>query len=82
MARVLLIVAIIMLTLYCVIEVAQARNSRVRRLPKWLWAFAVICVPVVGPLSWLTFGRPTNAGKKQLPNNAPDDDEDFLRGIR
>ena len=82
MARVLLIVAIIMLTLYCVIEVAQARNARVRRLPKWLWAFAVICVPVVGPLSWLAFGRPTNATKKQLPNNAPDDDEDFLRRIR
>ncbi|WP_108870288.1 PLD nuclease N-terminal domain-containing protein [Tessaracoccus timonensis] len=82
MPRVLLIVAIIMLTLYCVIEVAQARSARVRRLPKWLWAFAVICVPVVGPISWLALGRPTNAPRKPLPNRAPDDDEDFLRGIR
>lgn len=77
-----MLVAVIMLTLYCVIEVAQARSSRVRTFPKWLWAFAVICVPVVGPIAWLTVGRPSNAPQRQLRQAAPDDDEDFLRGIR
>ena len=58
MARVLLIIAIVMLTVYCVVEVAQARGYRVRAMPKWLWAFAVIALPVVGPVSWLILGRP------------------------
>lgn len=82
MARVLLIIAVIMLTIYCVVEVAQARRFEVRTLPKWLWAFAVICVPVVGPVSWLILGRPGARPAKPLPQRAPDDDEDFLKGLR
>ncbi len=81
MARVLIIIAVILLTIYCVVEVAQARKYQVRRLPKWLWAFAVICVPVVGPLSWLVWGRPSGPSKPRI-QRAPDDDEDFLRGLR
>ncbi|WP_269451776.1 hypothetical protein [Tessaracoccus coleopterorum] len=34
-----------MLTVYCVVEVAQARGYGVRAMPRWLWAFTVICVP-------------------------------------
>lgn len=83
MPRVLLIIAIVMLTVYCVVEVAQARGYRVRAMPKWLWAFAVICLPVVGPISWLILGRPVKPkGGRQLKSKAPDDDEDFLRGLR
>ncbi|MHA6525711.1 PLD nuclease N-terminal domain-containing protein [Tessaracoccus sp. G1721] len=83
MARVLLIIAIVMLTVYCVVEVAQARGYRVRAMPRWLWAFTVICLPVVGPAAWLLLGRPTK-GPKPLGRgpSAPDDDEDFLRGLR
>lgn len=81
MVKVLLVIAIVMLTIYCTVEVAQARKYEVRSLPRWLWAFAVICVPVVGPVSWLAFGRPRR-GKPSIPPRAPDDDEDFLRGIR
>ncbi len=82
MPRVLIIIAVIMLTIYCVVEVAQSHRYAVRRLPKWLWAFAVICVPVVGPISWLAFGRPTSSAPRPGAPTAPDDDEDFLRGIR
>lgn len=81
MAKVLLIIAAVMLTIYCTVEVAQSRKYEVRALPKWLWAFTVICVPVLGPVSWLAFGRPRTA-KPQLGRGAPDDDEDFLRGLR
>ncbi|NLE97138.1 MAG: hypothetical protein GX596_04005 [Propionibacterium sp.] len=81
MLRVILIIAVVMLTIYCVVEVAQSRKYEVRALPKWLWAFAVIAVPVIGPIAWLTMGRPTPQ-PKYLPPRAPDDDEDFLRGIR
>lgn len=82
MGRVILIIAVIMLTIYCVVEVAQSRKYEVRKLPKWLWAFAVIAVPVVGPLSWLALGRPLTQVRQPIGNRAPDDDEDFLRGIR
>ncbi|SDL50385.1 PLD nuclease N-terminal domain-containing protein [Tessaracoccus oleiagri] len=82
MLRVILIIAVVMLTVYCVVEVAQSRKYRVRTFPKWLWAFAVIAVPVVGPIGWLTLGRPRSEPARPLPPRAPDDDEDFLRGIR
>lgn len=81
MVKALLVIAIVMLTIYCTVEVAQARKYEIRALPKWLWAFAVICVPVVGPVSWLAFGRPRRT-KPSIPPRAPDDDEDFLRGLR
>ncbi len=83
MPRVLLIIAVVMLTVYCVVEVAQSRGYRVRSMPRWLWAFAVICVPVVGPVAWLFLGRPLKQTRQlPRPGSAPDDDEDFLRGLR
>ena len=51
-------------------------------MPRWLWAFLVICVPVVGPFSWLFFGRPSAGTPSTRVAKAPDDDEDFLRGLR
>ena len=80
MPRILIILAIVMLTIYCVVEVAQSRSGRVRVMPKWLWAFVVICVPVVGPLTWLFTGRPEHQARRHAMG--PDDDEDFLRGLR
>lgn len=82
MVRVLLIIAVVMLTVYCVVEVAQTKPHRIRTFPKWLWAFAVIAVPVIGPIGWLTMGRPQSSRKELPRQHAPDDDEDFLRGIR
>ncbi len=82
MLRVLIIIAVVMLTVYCVVEVAQAQGYRVRTMPRWLWAFAVICLPVVGPVCWLFFGRPVKqSGSSPRSQKAPDDDEDFLRGL-
>lgn len=84
MPRVLLVIVVVSLTIYCIVEVAQARNGQVRAMPKWLWAFTVICLPVLGPVTWLFFGRPLAgpARRRPLPPRAPDDDEDFLRGLR
>ena len=80
MLRVLSIIAIVMLTIYCVVELAQTKGTRVRAMPRWLWLFVVVCVPVIGPVAWLFAGRPTSRPRpRQL---GPDDDEDFLRGLR
>lgn len=84
MARYLPIIIVALLMIYCVVEVAQARPYAVRRMPRWLWATVVICVPLFGALAWLFLGRPTadSLGKNQPPRpKAPDDDVDFLRGL-
>ena len=85
MGRFLPLVIVALLTIYCVVEVAQAPPYAVRRAPRWLWAVAVICLPLAGALGWLFFGRPTaqsrgEVGPAQRPK-APDDDVDFLRGL-
>ena len=85
MGRYLPIIMVALLTIYCVVEVAQAEPYSVRRMPRWMWATAVICLPLAGALCWLFLGRPTaeTLGKKKQPPRpkAPDDDVDFLRGL-
>lgn len=83
MARILPIIVLIALTIYCTIEVAQASSWEVRRAPKWLWAVVVILVPVAGPLAWLLLGRPLPPSRRNPPPvmRPPDEDDDFLRGL-
>ena len=88
MGRVIPVIVLVALTLYCTIEVAQAKTWEVRRMPKWLWAVAVIGVPGFGPLAWLFFGRPVGprrgvggGGGNRPLTRPPDDNPDFLRGL-
>lgn len=81
-ARVLVIIAVIALTIYCTVEVAQSQPLRVRAMPKWMWAFTVICLPIIGPILWLGFGRPNAASSQPRRDQGPDGDDDFLRGLR
>lgn len=81
MGRIIPIIVLIALTVYCTIEVAQARALEVRIMPKWLWAVVVIFLPGIGPLAWLIFGRPQGGAGVRGPQPAPDDDPDFLRGL-
>ena len=85
MGRYLPIIIIALLMIYCVVEVAQAPPYAVRRMPRWLWATAIICLPLAGAVCWLLLGRPTpessGAARPKQPPKAPDDDIDFLRGL-
>jgi hypothetical protein len=82
MIRYLPIIVVALLTIYCVVEVAQARPLEVRRMPRWLWATIIICLPLAGAVCWLFFGRPTGQSRRAAPRpKAPDDDVDFLRGL-
>jgi hypothetical protein len=85
MARYLPIIIVALLMIYCVVEVAQAPPYAVRRMPRWLWATAIICLPLAGAVCWLLLGRPTpessGSAKPKQPPKAPDDDIDFLRGL-
>ena len=86
MGRYLPIIIVALLMIYCVVEVAQAPRFAVRRMPRWAWATAVICLPLAGAVCWLLLGRPNaeSLGKKKAEPRrpaAPDDDPDFLRGL-
>lgn len=85
MGRYLPIVMVALLAIYCIVEVAQAPPLSVRRMPRWLWATAIICLPLAGSICWLFLGRPNAKSlgleKKQDRPRAPDDDNDFLRGL-
>ncbi|QDP98361.1 PLDc_N domain-containing protein [Microlunatus elymi] len=83
MGRYLPIIMMVLLAIYCVVEVAQAPTYAVRRMPRWLWATAIICLPLVGPIGWLVLGRPNRESRNDSVKRpkAPDDDNDFLRGL-
>ena len=77
-------IAVIVVMIYCLVEVAQADAERVRHAPRWLWAVAIIALPGVGAIAWLLAGRPVSQArpKQRRGPSAPDDDPDFLRKLR
>lgn len=80
MPRVVFAVAVIMMMIFCVVDIANSQRYQVRLMPRWLWLAAVICLPLLGSVAWLIFGRP-RPDKPQDPPKAPDDDPDFLRRL-
>jgi len=81
MPRILPVVILALLVVYCVVEVAQADPDRVRFMPRWLWAVAIIALPGLGAVAWLILGRPLRKQPPRTRPPAPDDDPDFLRGL-
>ncbi|MFT4216653.1 MAG: PLDc N-terminal domain-containing protein [Micropruina sp.] len=81
MARVLTLVVLALLVVYCLVEVAQADPDRVRQLPRWLWVAVIILLPGLGAIAWLLVGRPVRREPPPRRPRAPDDDPDFLRGL-
>ena len=85
------------LTVYCVIDAFQTDQADMRNLPKVAWLMLVLLLPVIGPVSWLLFGRPTRnsvpsqsqrqrwddqqRNRDQGRPRGPDDDPDFLKDI-
>lgn len=90
MIRVLAAVALLVFTVYCVVDAVQSEDHQVRGLPKILWIVLVLFFPLVGGIAWLIAGRPTSildvlfGGRGQGGPRGPlgpDDDPDFLRGL-
>jgi hypothetical protein len=93
--RVLLYGAVLVLSLYALIDCILTPRAEARTLPKWLWLVLVVIVPVLGPVAWLLGGRPwgtpveaatTAAAPKPRSRGrrgpvAPDDDPAFLRKL-
>lgn len=80
-------ILLVVLLIYCWIEIAQSDSAQVRQLSRGLWALIVL-IPLAGPIAWLVYGRPNGdevarAAPRPKPRVvAPDDDPEFLRSLR
>lgn len=83
MLRYLPLIVVILLTIFCVVDVAQTPSDDVRVMPRWLWAVVVIGIPLVGSVCWLVWGRPRKSDRATSPRPVgPDDDPEFLRRLK
>ncbi len=82
------------LWIFCFIDVLTTPETACRNLPKLVWIFIVLLLPLVGSIAWLVAGRawdrttipvqrPTvrSGQARRVPTN-PDDDEEFLAGLK
>ena len=84
-------VALLVLWVFCILDVISTEEALCRSLPKYLWLFIVIILPDVGSIAWLLLGRPVGAGfrlgsqigvyKPQKRAIGPEDSPDFLASI-
>jgi hypothetical protein len=87
MARVLLFIVPLAITIYAVIDAIQTEETSVRYLPKLIWILLILLFTPIGGIAWLVTGRQrgTQSGRRG-PNypaapRGPDDDPDFLRNL-
>ena len=59
---VILGLGLLVLWIYCIVDVIATERRRVRYLPKMVWLPITILLPVIGSLLWLGIGRPPFAG--------------------
>src|SRR5262245_22249581 len=86
MFKALVVIVPLVLAIYCLVQVVQSRADQVRTLPKWVWIVLIVLIPLLGSIAWLWVGRPHARRSSAPPRRnrpvAPDDDPDFLRGLR
>lgn len=65
---------------YTLIDCIRTDESRARGLPKVIWIFVVIALPLIGSILWLTIGKERyRPSSRSVPRQtAPDDDPAFL----
>ncbi|MET7421600.1 PLD nuclease N-terminal domain-containing protein [Dactylosporangium sp. NPDC005555] len=93
MGRALPFLIVVVATLVALIDCLSTDRDDVRGLPKVVWCFVILVLPVVGVIAWFFAGRPlateqhaglaAQGGARRRPAKpvAPDDDPDFLRNL-
>lgn len=89
MARGILAILSIALTVFALADCVQTKDDKVRGVPKWAWIVLIVLLPWVGPITWLFVGRERTwgsggsrgAGPQRGGPLAPDEDPDFLRQL-
>ncbi len=52
---------VLVMSVYCVLDIITTDPRAVRHLPKLVWLTTVLLVPLIGSLAWLLVGRPAPA---------------------
>lgn len=90
MNRALPLLLVLGFVIFCLVDCFQTPTERVRTLPKVIWVLVILILPVVGGAVWLLAGRTWGASGSRGDSGgrgggrgptAPDDDDDFLRGL-
>jgi len=81
MVKVIVAIVALGLVIFALIDLAQVPASEVRGGSRFLWLLAILLLPVVGAVLWLFLGRNPQDGSSRR-YLGPDDDPDFLRGMR
>lgn len=55
------------LWVYCLAEVIQTPEDRVRNLQKVVWLLLVLLFPFVGSVAWIVAGRSRSAARRESP---------------
>lgn len=79
MGRFLVLVIPVAITVYAFIDVLTTPAHTTLRSPKWLWAVAVLLLPVLGAVLWFVLGRPRRTRISR--GSGPDDDAEFLQNL-
>jgi len=88
-------VALLILWIFCIVDVISSEPTIVRNLPKLVWLLIVIILPDIGSITWLILGRPRGAAlapgatwtRPQAPRRSapgpvgPEDSPHFLKSI-
>lgn len=53
---------IMLLWVFCLIDVVTADEGGIRHLPKMVWLLLVVLIPLAGSVVWLVAGRPIGGG--------------------
>ena len=85
MARVILVLTAIGVTIYAAIDCLRSTETEISKLPKPLWLLVILLlsIPPIGGIAWLVVGRVRQASPVPADPHvvAPDDDPDFLRSL-
>ena len=83
--------ALLVLWIFCILDVISTEEVLCRNLPKYLWLLIVIILSDIGSIAWLLLGRPVGAGfrlgsqvgvyRPQKRAIGPEDSPDFLASM-
>lgn len=81
--RQLLALLILAVTVYGIVDCAQADARTRRNIPLWVWVALMVLLPGLGAAIWLIVSRLMSPGPEvpQTRPVAPDDDPEFLREL-
>jgi hypothetical protein len=57
--------ALLVLWVFCIVDVIRTPDIDVRNLPKLLWLFIVLLIPDIGSILWLILGRPQAVARRE-----------------